>query len=145
MTRANASFLIWGYLSSAPYSALLTKYIGFCIPSSSWIRATLITVGETAKYRYNTSLGIVRLSKEELVKYLFSWEKASSHSLDHSKAFFKILKKGRHLSVDREMNWFWTANLSVSCWSYFVVFGDCISSIAWIFSGLALILLRETM
>jgi hypothetical protein len=71
-------------------------------------------VGETAKYRYSTSPGTIRLSKGELAKYIFNYEKASSHSLDHSKAFLKILKKGRHLSVDREMNQFRVTNLPVN-------------------------------
>jgi hypothetical protein len=106
MTRANASFSIWGYLPSTPWSALLTKYTGFCIPSSSRIKAALIAVGVTAKYKYRISPRMVRLSRGGLVRYAFKLEKASSHSFDHSKAFLRILKKGRHLSVEREMNLF---------------------------------------
>jgi hypothetical protein len=92
----------------------LTKYIGFCTSSFSRIRAALIAVGETARYRYNTLPRTVLLSKREIVKYYFSWEKASSHSSNHSKAFLKILKKGRHFSEDGEMNRFRAANLPVS-------------------------------
>jgi hypothetical protein len=142
--RANASFSIWGYLPSAPWSALLTKYTGFCPPSSSRIKAALIAVGVTAKYKYRTSPGIVRLSKGGLVRYAFKLEKASSHSSVHSKAFLRILKKGRHLSVEREMNLFNSASRLVSCCSCFVVFGDYISRTARIFSGLASIPLLET-
>ena len=133
--RVHASFSIWGYRSSTSCSALLTKYTGFFTPSSSQIEAPLIAIGETARYRYNTSPRTVLLSRGVLAKYCFSWENASSHSFDYSKAFLNILKKERHLSVDRKMNQFSAANLPVSCWSYFVVFGDCISRIAWIFSN----------
>ena len=144
ITRANASLSIWGYHSSTSCSALLTKYTDFCTPSSSQIRAALIAIGETARYKYNTSLEIVLLNRGVLAKYFFNWKNASSHLSDHSKAFLNILKKWRHLSIDREMNRFNAANLLVSYWSCFVVFGDCISRIAWIFSGLALIPLLET-
>jgi hypothetical protein len=142
--RENASFSIWGYLPSAPWSALLTKYTGFCTPSYSWIKAALIAVGVTAKYKYRTSPGIVRLSKGELVRYAFKLEKASSHSSIHSKAFLRILKKGRHLSVEREMNLFNAVSHPVSCCSCFVVFGDYILRTARIFLGLASIPLLET-
>ena len=70
--RANASFSICGYRSCAPYNALLTKYTSFCAPSSSQIRAALIAVGETARYRYKTSPGIVLLSRGVLARYCFS-------------------------------------------------------------------------
>jgi hypothetical protein len=143
--RANASFSIWGCLFPAPCNALLTKYTGFCIPSSSRTNAALTAVGETAKYRYSTSPGMVRLNRGGLIKYVFNWENAFSHSLVHSKAFLKILKNGRHLSVDREMKRFRAASLPVSCWSCFMDFKDCISNTAWIFSGLAYIPLLETM
>jgi hypothetical protein len=37
--KAKANFSIRGYLSSAPWSALLVKYIGFWIPESSRTKA----------------------------------------------------------------------------------------------------------
>jgi hypothetical protein len=104
-----------GFLSSTPCSALLTKYTGLCTPSSSRIRATLIAIRETTRYKYDTFPGTVLLNRGELARYFFSWENASSHSSNHLKAFLNILKKGRHLSVDREMNRFNVANLPVSC------------------------------
>jgi hypothetical protein len=97
---------------------------------------------KTTKYRYNTSLGTVLLNIGELAKYFFSWANASLHSSNHSKIFLKILKNGRHFSVGRVMNQFNAANFPLSC---FVVFEDCISKTAWIFSGLASIPLFKTM
>ena len=70
--RANASFLICEYRSSASCSAFLTKYTGFYDPSSSRISAALIAVGETARYRYKTSPGTVLLSRGVLASYCFS-------------------------------------------------------------------------
>jgi hypothetical protein len=125
------------YLTSPP---LLSR----TIPGEVRLSRGNSQVGVTAKYKYRTSPGIVRLSRGGLVRYAFKLEKASSHSSDHSKAFLRILKKGRHLSVEREMNLFNAASRPVSCCSCFVVFGDCISRTARIFSGLASIPLLET-
>ena len=69
--RANASFSIGGYRSSAPCSALLTKYTSFCTPSSQ-IKAALIAVRETARYWYKTSPETVLLSRGVLARYCFS-------------------------------------------------------------------------
>jgi hypothetical protein len=62
-----------------------------------------------------------------------------------SKAFLKILKKGRHLSMDREVNQFNAVTLHVSCCSYFVVFGACMSRTVLTFSGFTSIPLCDTM
>jgi hypothetical protein len=85
------------------------------MPPSSLIKATLTVVGETAKYRYRNSPGIVRLKSGGLDKYSLSYMNALSYSSDHSKAFLKILKKGRHLFVDQEMNMFKAAIFPVNC------------------------------
>jgi hypothetical protein len=66
----------------------------------------------------------------ELDKYSFSCLNALSHSSDHSKAFCKTLKKGKHLSIDLEMNLFVAAIFPINYCNWFVFFGDCISKTA---------------
>jgi hypothetical protein len=90
------------------------KYIGFCTPSSQ-TNAALIGLGDTAKYRYSISRGMVQLSSGGQARYFFSYSKAYSHSSDHSNAFLKILKKGKHLLVNQEMNLFSVAILPINC------------------------------
>jgi hypothetical protein len=72
MTRAKASFSIYGYLSSAPLRTLLMKYTSFYSTPSSRIRAALTTVGEAARYKYNNSPKMALLNKGELTKYFFN-------------------------------------------------------------------------
>jgi hypothetical protein len=88
---------------------------------------------------------VERLKSGGFVKYSFGFPKASSHSLLHVNAFLRILKKGRHLSVDREMNWFRAAILPVSCYNCLMVRGGCISRTTFTFLGLASIPFCETM
>jgi hypothetical protein len=87
MSKAMASFSICTYLSSAPLNARLIKYTSFCTPSSSQIRATLTVVGDMARYRYNTSPGMVWLNGDGLARYFFRCSNACSHSSNHLNAF----------------------------------------------------------
>jgi len=79
------------------------------------------------------------------IKYSFNLRKGSLHSSLQVNAFLKILKKGRHLLVDREMNRFKAVILPVSCCSCLIVLGGCISRTSFIFSGLAYMPLYDTM
>jgi hypothetical protein len=67
------------------------------------------------------------------------------HSLLQVNAFFKILKKGRNLSVDQERNQFRAAIFPVSCYNCLIVLGGYISKTAFTFSGFASIPLCDTM
>ena len=49
VTNVKASFSMGGYLSSAPRSARLVQYMGFCTFSSALIKAALTAAGETAR------------------------------------------------------------------------------------------------
>jgi len=126
-------------------SALLVKYTGFCNPDSSRTKTELTANGDTARYKYRISLSSGELKSGGLARYSCNWPKASSHSLLQTNVFRRILKKGKHLSFDQEMNRFKAAILPVNCCSCFVVRGACISSTAQIFSGFASIPLLETM
>jgi hypothetical protein len=102
-------------------------------------------VGDTTKYRYKGSPSTGWPRSGGLTKYAFNSWKAFSHSGFFEKAFFKILKNGRHLSIDWEMNRFSTAILLVSCQSCLVLWGACISRLALTFSLLASIPHQKTM
>ena len=118
--------------------------MGLCTTCSSQTRVELITDGDTAKYKYRTSLSFGWLKRGRLTKYAFKSWKALSYSGLQQKAFFNILKNMRHLSVEREMNRFNATILPVNYWSCFVLWGACIFRIALIFSGLASVPLWET-
>ena len=55
VTKAKASFSIGGYLSSAPRSARLVKYTGFCTPSSSLTKAVLTVAVKYTGFSYRHS------------------------------------------------------------------------------------------
>ena len=57
----------------------------------------------------------------------------------YSKAYFRVLKKGRHLSIALEMNLLRALILPVSIYTSFTIFGEVISNMARIFFGLAFI------
>jgi hypothetical protein len=87
---------------------------------------------------------VSRLRSGGFIKYSFSLLKASSHSSLQEKAFLKILKKGRHLSVDWEMNQLRADILPVSCCNCSIILGGCISRTVLTFSGLASFPLCDT-
>ena len=103
-----------------------------------------MTVGEIARYRYSSSPCLEGLNNEGVAKYTLSSSNACWHSSVHPKAFVSTLKKGRHLSVDRETNRLSVAILSVSPCVSLMVLGGCISRMALILFGLASIPLCET-
>jgi hypothetical protein len=73
---------------------LLTKYTSFYIPSSSCIKVALISVGKTAKYRYNTSPRIVSAQQRRARQVHLQMGKGFlAHSLVHLKAFLKIFEE----------------------------------------------------
>ena len=136
VTNAKASFSIWGYCSSAPRSAQLVKYTGFCTPSSSLTKAPLIVAGETARYRNNSSPSLDGLSNGREERYAFRSSNACCHSIVHSNDFFNVQKKGRHLSVTLETNLFNAATFPFRFYTSLTVFGGANSIIACIFFGL---------
>ena len=93
---------------------------------------------------YSSSPCLDGLSNCGSVRYLLSSSNACWHSSVHTNDFFNVLKKGRHLSVDRDMNRFSAATLPVSLWISLVVFGGYISKIALILFGFASMPLCET-
>ena len=99
INNAKVSFSIGGYFSSAPRSARLVKYIGFCTLFFSLTKATLIAVGETTRYKNSSFLGLYGLSNGEEERYGFRSSNACWHSVVHSNDFFNVQKKGRHLSI----------------------------------------------
>ena len=60
------------------------------------------------------------------------------------KACFRVLKKGKHLSVALEMNLWRATILPVSDYTFLTIFGDDISKMAFTFFGLAFIPLYDT-
>ncbi|KAK2357561.1 hypothetical protein QL285_094819 [Trifolium repens] len=94
---ASAIFSICKYLSSGPWSALLTKYTGFCPCSVSLMRTALTASWATAKYRYRISpcTGRVRTGGSDNARFK-CWS-AFSHSSVHSNvdSFLRSLKSGR--------------------------------------------------
>ena len=73
------------------------------------------------------------------VKYFFRSSKDYQYSSDHKRFFacLKILKKGKYLSADLEMNWLSAAILPVSCCISFLELRCFVSMIAFIFLKLA--------
>ena len=68
-----------------------------------------------------------------------------SHSSVQTKACFKVLKKGRHLSVALETNLFRAVTFPVRDYSSLIVFGEDILRMAFTFSRFASIPLYDTM
>ena len=79
------------------------------------------------------------MSKGGEAKYFFKSSKASRHSSNQEKSFIclKVLKNGRYLSTDLEINWLSATILPFSYCTSFFVFGCLISMIVFIFSRLA--------
>ena len=77
-------------------------------------------------------------------QHFSSWN-AASHSFVQVKAYFKVLKKGRHLSVVLETKLLRAATLLVRDCTSFIVFGEDISIMALTFSGFASIPLCDIM
>jgi len=71
VTNVKVSFSIGGYLSSAPQSAWLVKYTGFCTSSSSLIKVALTAIVETARYRNSSSPSLDGLSNGGEERYDF--------------------------------------------------------------------------
>ena len=65
-----------------------------------------------------------------MLKYLFNFLNAASHLSVHTKAYFNVLKKGRHLSVALETNLLIAAILSMSFWTSLTVLGEAILMMA---------------
>ena len=97
-----------------------------------------------AKYKYNSSPNMDRLSKGVVVRYVFRSWKAFWHLSVHSNVFLRILKNGKHLSIALETNLLRAATRLVRDWTSLIFRGGFMSSIAWVLSGFALIPLWET-
>ena len=105
----------------------------------------MVEKSDTAKYRVRSSpsAGLTRMGGE--LRYVFNAENASSHFVSHWKAFFKIWKKGWHLSFALDTNRLKAAILHVRRCTSFIPDGDGMSSTAFILSGFASIPLWLTM
>ena len=88
--------------------------------------------------------GLEGLSNGGVAKYFLSSSNACWHSFVHLKAFLSTLKKGKHLSVDRETKRLSAVILPVSPCVSLMFFGGCMSKMALILSGLASMPLYET-
>ena len=136
VTKVKASFSIGRNLSSAPQSARLVQYIGFCTLSSSLTKASLTATRETTRQRNSSSPGWEGLSNGGEEGYAFRSSKACWHLAVHSKDFFNVQKKGRHLSVALETNLFSIVILPLRHFTSFVFLGGAISIMAQILFGL---------
>ena len=145
ISNVKASFSIWGYFSSAPRSARLVKYTGFCTLSFSLTKAMLTAVGEMTRYRNSSSLGLDGLTNGGKERYVFRSSNAYWHLVFHSNDFFNVQKKGRHLSIALEMNLFNAATLPFRLYTSLTVFGGANSIMARIFSKLTSIPFWDTM
>ena len=96
-----------------------------------------VSVGDTARYRKSSLSGLDGLRSGRDTGYAFNSSNALWHSLVHSKALFRILKNGKHLSVAHEMNLLSAATLPFRLYTSLTFFEGLISRIAWILSGLA--------
>ena len=101
------------------------------------MRTALVEKSDTAKYRVRSSLsiGLTRMGGE--LKYVFNVVNASSHFASHWKAFFRIWKKGWHLSLALDTNRLKAAILPVRRWTSFIPDGDGMSSTTIILFGFA--------
>ena len=73
-------------------------------------------------------------SGEEM--YVFKSSNTCWHSTVHSKDFFNVQKKGRHLSIALNTNLFNATTLPLRLYTSFTFLDGVISIIAWILSGL---------
>ena len=110
-------------------------------------RLTLLTESILRRRRIKTSFspltGEISFGRED--KYSFNWLKDSSASLVHSNFLcLRVLKKGKHLSADLDINLPKAATHPVSFWTSFTEVGDFISRIARILSGFSSIPLSST-
>ena len=89
----------------------------------------LIAASDTVKHANRSSVASGLDSNGGDVRYFFRSWKASSHSSSHSSrcALLMALKKGLHLSVDRERKRLRAAARPVKLWISFKVVGDFIS------------------
>lgn len=83
-----------------------------------------IAVVDTAKYRNRSLPSFDGLRCGGSLKYWFSSWNAALHSSVQTKAYFRVLKKGRHLSVALEMNLLRVVILPVSDCTSLTDFGD---------------------
>lgn len=74
--------------------------------SSTWTSTELTAFNDATRYKYKVSPTFSLDSKVGILRNIFSSSKASLHSLVQVKSFVCciILKKGRHCSIDLEMN-----------------------------------------
>ena len=105
----------------------------------------LIAACETTKYKQSSSLGLDGLSNGRDERYTFKFSNAFWHSSIHSNDFFKVQKKGRHLSIAFVTNLFNDAILPFRLYTSLTIFSGVSSIIARTFSGLTSIPLWETM
>ena len=83
-----------------------------------------------AKYSCRLSPSLDGLKRGGLLKYLFNYWNAVSHSSVHTNACFNVLKKGRHLSIALETNLLMATILPVSFWISLTVLGKAILMMA---------------
>ena len=100
---------------------------------------TLIVVGNAARYNINVADGDGLDNVVSLVKYCLSSSKACCCSCPHSKRskLRSILKKGRPLSADLEMNLFNAASLPINFCTCFLLAGGFMFTIVAMFLGFA--------
>ena len=84
------------------------------------------------------------LTAGPVVRYAFRSSKALWQSFVHSNAFLRTSKNGKHLLVALETNLLRAATRSISDWTSLTFCGGFISSITWILSEFASILLCDT-
>lgn len=90
---------------------------------------------DTTRYKNKSFPSFDGLRRGGLLKYQFSSWKTSSHLLVQTKTYFRVLKKGKHLSIALEINLLRATILPVSVCLSFMIFREVISSMAYIFSG----------
>ena len=94
---------------------------------------------EIARYRVRSSSseGLTRTGGMGELRYLFSAANACSQCVSHWKDFFRIWKKGRHLSLALDTKWLSAAILPIRRWTSVMLNGDGMLSTTFILSGFA--------
>lgn len=100
--------------------------------SKTVLRALLLTV----RYKYNVSPWFGRLSNGGWLRYSLSWVNVVVHSSFNAKLLQRVLKNGRHLSVDWDMNRLRANTLQMRRCISCVVCGGCNWMTTCIFFGL---------
>ena len=78
-------------------------------------------------------MGLDGLSNGGDARYASSSSKAFWHLSVHSKAFFSVLKKGKHLSIALETNLLRAATLPFKLYTFLTFFRGVIFDMAWSF------------